>query len=86
MKIFETIVEKTIKSSKTIVGLATDIISIAQEIKTIKEAITNVSKVVQFQQAAINEIYDAINAEQASLKKIEFNSYDKKSSKKEKPN
>lgn len=56
--IFEALVEKTLSSSKTMIGLARELLLLAEEVKAIKESMVTFAKAIQLQQAAIDSMFD----------------------------
>lgn len=85
MKLFDYILESSIKSSKTIVGIVTELITLADEMNNLRASLVALSKVIQIQQNTIDEIYKFI--EQAALaKKNDIVLPPMPSEKKDKPN
>ena len=56
--LFELLVERAISSSKTMVGVAKEILIIAEDVKAIKESLVTFAKAIQLQQMAIDTLMD----------------------------
>lgn len=67
MKLFDYILESSIKSSKTIIGIVTELIALADDVNNLRASLVALSKVIQIQQNTIDEIYKFV--EQAAMAK-----------------
>ena len=84
MKLFDYILESSIKSSKTIASIVTELIGLADDVNSLRVSLIALSKVIQTQQNAIEDIHKFI--EQVSSRKIDIVLPPLKQDKKNKPN
>jgi len=56
IKLFDYIVESSIKSSKTIQSIVAELILLTEDIRSLREAILSLSKVIQVHQSVIEDI------------------------------
>lgn len=85
MKIFDYIFESSIKSSKTIIGLATEIVTLFEEINDLRVSVINLAKVVQVHQNTLDDICNALE-KAAAMKKDDIGFPSTNNTKKDKPN
>ena len=86
MKIFDYIFESSIKSSKTIIGIVTELISLGNDIEKIRVSLISLSKVIQTHQKVLDDIVKALEQAAAGSKKSDITFPSKNDSKKDKPN
>jgi len=85
MKIFDYIFESSIKSSKTIINIMTELMILAESIDLINQSLLNLTKTIQVHQNVLDKICEALEqASEAQKKSDYFSSQDIK--KKDKPN
>ena len=84
MKLFDYILESSIKSSKTIIEIVTELVNLANDVNNLRASLVALSKVIQIQQNALDDIYKII--EQSVAKKSEVGLPPLTSNKKDKPN
>ena len=85
MKLFDYILESSIKSSKTIIGIVNELIILADDVNNLRASLVALSKVIQMQQNTIDEIYKFIE-HSAAAKKNDITLPPMPSEKKDKPN
>ncbi len=85
MKIFDYIFESSIRSSKTIINIMTELMVLAESIDSINQSLLNLTKVIQVHQNVLDDICKALEqASEAQKKSDYFPPQDIK--KKDKPN
>lgn len=85
MKLFDYIFESSIKSSKTIIGIVTELIALADDVNNLRTSLLALSKVIQIQQSTLDEIY-RIMEQATTAKKNDIVLPPLASEKKDKPN
>jgi hypothetical protein len=85
-KLFDYIFESSIKSSKTIIGIVTELIEIANDIEKIRVSLISLSKVVQTHQKVLDDIIKALEHAAAGSKKSDITFPSINDPKKDKPN
>jgi hypothetical protein len=86
IKLFDYIFESSIKSSKTISSIVTELIAMANDVNSLRISIINLSKVIQIHQQALDDITKAIEITSSNNKKNEIVLSSKVDTKKDKPN
>jgi len=56
--LFELLVERALASSKTMVGFAKELLTVAEEVRNIKESLVSFAKAIQLQQIAIDTLME----------------------------
>lgn len=82
MTIFDSVIDKALSSSSTVMKLAQEMVTFARELKTLKETVVAITHAVRLQQIAIDDLFNA----QLEEKKFDIATVNKKNEKKEKPN
>jgi len=82
MTIFDSVIDKALSSSSTVMKLAQEMVAFARELKTLKETVVAITQAVRLQQIAIDDLFNA----QLEEKKFDIATVNKKNEKKEKPN
>jgi hypothetical protein len=86
IKLFDYIFESSIKSSKTISSIVTELIAVANDVNSLRILLINLSKIVQIHQQALDDITKAIEITSSNNKKNEIVLSSKVDTKKDKPN
>ena len=86
MKLFDYIFESSIKSSKTISSIVTELIAVASDVNSLRVLLINLSKIIQIHQQALDDITKAIEITSSNNKKNEVVLSSKVDTKKDKPN
>ncbi|NBP04061.1 MAG: hypothetical protein EBU90_29005 [Proteobacteria bacterium] len=92
MKLFDYIFESSIKSSKTILNIVNELILLSQDVRSLRDTILTLSKVLQTHQAIIEDICKVLESAAEHVEKQEQkleNSFSvslTKDPKKDKPN
>ena len=81
MDLFDVLLEKTLASSKIIKTLTDNVLEIATEVRSMKESISTITRVVKLHQIMLDEL-----ANERLSEKFETLVVDTKNAKKEKPN
>jgi len=85
--LFDYILESSIKSSKTVVGIVNELITIAEEVNSLRINLLNLSKIIQIHQVAIEDICKLLEQHTVSKKgDLIFPSIDSLNKKDDKPN
>jgi|GEM_PF-5701982 len=83
--LLDVIADRLINSSSTFVSLAKETLTLAKEVKKLKETVTSLIQAVQIQQAFIDELMEMQN-DSPSTSKVNSTLISKKNDKNEKPN
>lgn len=86
MKLFDYILESSIKSSKTIIDIVTELVKLSNEVNLIRTSLINLSKVVQIHQQTLDDIVTAVERASANTTKSDTILSSKADIKKDKPN
>lgn len=86
MKLFDYIFESSIKSSKTISSIVTELIAVASDVNSLRTLLINLSKIIQIHQQTLDDITKAIEITSSNNKKNEVVLSSKVDTKKDKPN
>lgn len=86
MKLFDYIFESSIKSSKTISNIVTELIAVASDVNSLRVLLINLSKIIQIHQQTLDDITKAIEITSSNNKKNEVVLSSKVDTKKDKPN
>ena len=86
MKVFDYIFESSIKSSKTIIGIVTELVALGNDIEKIRVSLISLSKVIQTHQKVLDDIIKALEQTTPESKKSDITFPSINDSKKDKPN
>ena len=86
MKLFDYIFESSIKSSKTIASIVTELIALANDVNSILTSLISLSKVIQVHQQTLDDIVKALELASSNSKNSEIVLSSKVDTKKDKPN